>query len=38
VEFGPINASIHKLNECVCVDDIEPLACVYEKTLHALMR
>ena len=38
VEFGPINASIHKLNECVCVDDIEPLACVYEKTLHTLLR
>jgi succinyl-diaminopimelate desuccinylase len=38
VEFGPINASIHKLNECVCVDDIEPLSQVYEKTLHALLR
>ncbi|MFC3532857.1 succinyl-diaminopimelate desuccinylase [Vogesella facilis] len=37
VEFGPINASIHKLNECVSVDDIEPLAKVYEKTLHKLL-
>ncbi|SCK21402.1 succinyl-diaminopimelate desuccinylase [Vogesella sp. LIG4] len=37
VEFGPINASIHKLNECVSVDDLEPLAQVYEKTLHKLL-
>lgn len=37
VEFGPINASIHKLNECVCVDDIEPLSQVYEKTLRKLL-
>ncbi|MFC3627062.1 succinyl-diaminopimelate desuccinylase [Vogesella amnigena] len=37
VEFGPINASIHKLNECVSVDDIEPLSQVYEKTLHKLL-
>ncbi len=25
VEFGPRNATIHKLNECVAVEDIEPL-------------
>ncbi|RKQ55520.1 succinyldiaminopimelate desuccinylase [Vogesella indigofera] len=37
VEFGPINASIHKLNECVSVDNIEPLSQVYEKTLHKLL-
>ncbi|GHD80244.1 succinyl-diaminopimelate desuccinylase [Vogesella fluminis] len=37
VEFGPINASIHKLNECISVDDIEPLSQVYEKTLHKLL-
>ncbi|WP_174875860.1 succinyl-diaminopimelate desuccinylase [Vogesella oryzae] len=37
VEFGPINASIHKLNECVSVDDIEPLSRIYEKTLLKLL-
>ena len=37
VEFGPINASIHKLNECVCVDDIEPLSHIYSKTLEKLL-
>jgi len=37
VEFGPINATIHKLNECVKVDDVELLSQVYEKTLAALL-
>ncbi|KIA80525.1 succinyl-diaminopimelate desuccinylase [Chromobacterium piscinae] len=38
VEFGPINATIHKLNECVAVDDIEPLADIYRRTLEGLLR
>ncbi|WP_199154134.1 succinyl-diaminopimelate desuccinylase [Chromobacterium sp. ASV23] len=37
VEFGPINATIHKLNECVAVDDIEPLADIYRRTLEGLL-
>ncbi|POB00353.1 succinyl-diaminopimelate desuccinylase [Chromobacterium sinusclupearum] len=37
VEFGPINATIHKLNECVAVDDIEPLADIYHRTLEGLL-
>ncbi len=37
VEFGPLNASIHKLNECVAVEDIERLAAIYEKTLVKLL-
>ncbi|KZE27250.1 succinyl-diaminopimelate desuccinylase [Crenobacter luteus] len=37
VEFGPINATIHKLNECIRVDDIEPLSRVYEETLARLL-
>ncbi|MDN0076289.1 succinyl-diaminopimelate desuccinylase [Crenobacter sp. SG2303] len=37
VEFGPINATIHKLNECVKVDDVELLSQIYEKTLIALL-
>lgn len=37
VEFGPINATIHKLNECVPVDSIEPLAAIYRRTLIALL-
>ncbi|MGL1833824.1 succinyl-diaminopimelate desuccinylase [Rhodocyclaceae bacterium SMB388] len=37
VEFGPINATIHKLNECVPVDSMEPLAAVYRRTLTLLL-
>ena len=29
VEFGPLNASIHKIDECVTVADLEPLARIY---------
>ncbi len=37
VEFGPINATIHKVDENVRVADIEPLKNVYRKTLEALL-
>ncbi len=37
VEFGPVNASIHQVNECIAVDAIEPLSAVYERTLQALL-
>ena len=37
VEFGPVNASIHQVNECIAVDAIEPLSVVYERTLEALL-
>ncbi len=36
VEFGPVNASIHKLNEHVSVADIEPLSEIYFRTLENL--
>ncbi|MCF8151805.1 MAG: succinyl-diaminopimelate desuccinylase [Burkholderiaceae bacterium] len=37
VEFGPVNASIHKLDECVALADLEPLARIYEKTFVSLL-
>ncbi|MDP9140639.1 MAG: succinyl-diaminopimelate desuccinylase [Pseudomonadota bacterium] len=37
VEIGPINDSIHKLNEHVLVEDLPRLSAIYEHTLHALM-
>lgn len=37
VEFGPINATIHQLNECVPVDSIEPLSAIYARTLKNLL-
>jgi succinyl-diaminopimelate desuccinylase len=38
IEFGPLNATIHKLNECVAVADIEPLSHVYKRTLELLIK
>ena len=37
IEFGPLNATIHKLNECVGVSDIEPLKLTYQRTLENLL-
>ena len=37
VEFGPLNMSIHKLNEHVRLDSIEPLSRIYRRTLEALL-
>jgi succinyl-diaminopimelate desuccinylase len=37
VEFGPINASIHKIDEHVAVADLEPLTEIYRKTMEQLL-
>ncbi|MCW8194298.1 succinyl-diaminopimelate desuccinylase [Proteobacteria bacterium 005FR1] len=37
VEFGPINATIHKVNECVSVSDLDKLAQIYRGCLEALL-
>jgi succinyl-diaminopimelate desuccinylase len=37
VELGPINATIHQIDECVAVDDIERLSHVYEQILVELL-
>ncbi len=37
VEFGPLNATIHKLNECVAVADLPKLAGVYRRVLEKLV-
>jgi len=37
VELGPINATIHKLNECISADDLNTLTGIYEKTLENLL-
>lgn len=37
IEFGPLNATIHKLNECVGVADIEPLKDTYKLTMKHLL-
>lgn len=37
MEFGPVNASIHKIDEHVAVADIEPLKNIYRRTLERLL-
>ncbi len=37
VEFGPLNATSHKIDECVIIDDVEPLKNIYRKTLEQLI-
>jgi succinyl-diaminopimelate desuccinylase len=37
VEFGPVNQSIHKLNEFVALDSVEPLSAVYRRLLEKLL-
>jgi succinyl-diaminopimelate desuccinylase len=36
VEFGPVNASIHKINEHVAVSSLEPLKNIYRGVLERL--
>ncbi|WP_017445340.1 succinyl-diaminopimelate desuccinylase [Gayadomonas joobiniege] len=37
VELGPVNKTIHKIDECVKIADIEALAVIYEKLLVNLL-
>ena len=37
VEFGPVNASIHQIDERIAVADLEPLARIYELTFERLL-
>lgn len=37
VELGPVNASIHKINECVRISELEPLAKIYQGILFQLL-
>jgi len=36
IELGPCNATIHKIDECVAVADIEPLKNIYRRVLEQL--
>jgi succinyl-diaminopimelate desuccinylase len=37
VEVGPTNATIHKINECIRLDDLEPLPKIYRQILVELL-
>jgi len=36
IEFGPVNASIHKIDECVAVASLDPLKNIYKGVLERL--
>lgn len=38
VEFGPINASIHQVNENIAIADLEPLKNIYRGVLERLLQ
>jgi succinyl-diaminopimelate desuccinylase len=38
IEFGPINATIHKVDECVSTADLDRLSTTYEEILARLLR
>ena len=37
LELGPINATIHQVNECVKVDDLDRLSNIYQEILKRLL-
>lgn len=38
VELGPINATIHKPNECVVIDDLQQLTLIYADVMERLLK
>ncbi len=37
LELGPLNATIHQVNECVSTQDLDTLSAIYEKILENLL-
>lgn len=37
LELGPINATIHQINECVSIQDLDTLTVIYQKILEGLL-
>jgi succinyl-diaminopimelate desuccinylase len=37
IELGPVNATIHKIDECVKIEDLEKLSVVYHAILQRLL-
>lgn len=38
LELGPLNATIHQVNECVAVDDLDQLSTLYQRILETLFK
>ena len=37
IELGPVNASIHKINECVKAEDLNTLSIIYQRIMNKLL-
>ncbi len=37
IELGPVNATIHQIDECVRIDELERLSALYERIVEKLM-
>lgn len=37
IELGPINATIHKVDECVCAGDLDTLSAIYQHCMEHLL-
>jgi succinyl-diaminopimelate desuccinylase len=37
VEFGPVNATIHKINECINLRELDELPKIYQQILTYLL-
>lgn len=37
IELGPVNETIHKVNECVKIEDLEILSRIYESVMYKLL-
>ena len=37
LELGPLNATIHQVNECVGVDELDTISTYYEKIMEKLL-
>jgi len=37
IELGPVNATIHQIDECVRIDELEQLSALYERIVEILM-
>jgi succinyl-diaminopimelate desuccinylase len=37
VEVGPLNSTIHKVNECVSIEDLDALSAIYEEVMVRLL-
>ena len=37
IELGPVNSTIHKVDECLKVDELDQLSRIYERILTRLL-